>query len=104
MLTPEQKIALVEAITRTSSPRTIILFGSEADGTAGYDSDIDIAVIKDSVTSKVRESVELWRALKFIKRAKDIIVASVDEYDYYRKQAGSIFKTIAERGTVLYAR
>lgn len=104
MLTSEQKNAIVEAITKVASPRAVILFGSEATGTASDHSDIDIAVIKDTVTSKVRESVELWRALKFIRRANDIIVVSVGEYDYYKKQAGSIFRTIAETGTVLYAR
>ena len=95
---------LVSTIVGLCRPRLIVLFGSEAYGEAREDSDIDLAVIEDSVASKVKEATRIWQALRDIPRAKDIVVATLEEYEYYKRQAGSVFKTIADKGVVLYAR
>jgi hypothetical protein len=40
--------------------------------------------------------------LKDIPFPKDIIVASQAEYDFYSQEAGSIFRTVSEKGLVIY--
>lgn len=64
--------------------------------------DVDIAVIMNHVESKIEQAAELWNELKDIPISKDIIVASQEEFNFYKNECGSIFKTIAEKGIVLY--
>ena len=102
MLPEAVKTKIIEKIKEVSSPIRIFLFGSYAYGVPDSASDIDIMVIEKSVASKVAESNRLLMALKDIPFPKDIIVASQDEFDFYKKEAGSIFRTVAEKGVVLY--
>ena len=95
---------IVKRIVAIANPVRIILFGSHAYGTPDENSDIDLLVIEDEVASKRRESVRLWELLADIPIAKDIIVASRSEYDFYRGQAGSVYRTADEKGIVLYSR
>lgn len=95
---------LCRRIVELTHPAKIILFGSYAAGDASTESDIDILVIKEGVTSKRRESVAIWKVLRDIPLAKDILVATPDEFDFYRHEAGSVMRTAAEKGIVLYAR
>ena len=95
---------IISKVVSVAAPLKIILFGSQVTGQARDDSDIDILVIKDHVASKHRESVELWKALKSIPYPKDIIVATIEEYEFYRHQAGSIFRSANEEGIEIYVR
>lgn len=95
---------IISKVVSVAAPLKIILFGSRVTGHARDDSDIDILVIKDRVTSKHRESVELWKALTSIPYPKDIIVATSEEYEFYRHQAGSVFRSASEEGIEIYAR
>jgi predicted nucleotidyltransferase len=83
----------------------VVLFGSYANGSSTPDSDIsdiDILVIEENINSKLVEINKRLSALKNIPFPKDIIVASQDEYDFYSKEAGSVFRTVAEKGVVIY--
>lgn len=86
------------------NPLKIILFGSYAYGVPQQDSDLDLAIIMQEVPSKHKEAVKAYRLLRNVKMPKDIIVSSVEEYDFYKNEAGSVYKTIHEKGVVLYAR
>jgi len=86
------------------NPRKIILFGSHAYGNADEESDVDIIVIKDDVESKSRESVRMWQLLRDLPFAKDIIVTYPEEFDFYKNEDGSVFKTANEKGIEIYAR
>jgi predicted nucleotidyltransferase len=103
MLSNAMKELLIKRTKQLCGKRTIYLFGSHAYGTPDFSSDIDIAAIMDHVESNVALAAALWDVLKDIPFPKDIIVASKDEFDFYRKEAGSLLKTIAEKGEILYA-
>jgi uncharacterized protein len=102
MLPETIKNEIIEKIQKVSSPIRIILFGSYAYGQPKNGSDIDILIIEKGITSKVQEINKFITALKGIPFPKDIVVASPEEYDFYSKEAGSLFRTISEKGTVIY--
>jgi predicted nucleotidyltransferase len=102
MLHDSLKNRIVERIKSVSSPVRVILFGSYAYGSPRPGSDIDILVIEEKINSKMAEINKLLTALRDIPFPKDIIVASQDEYDFYSKEAGSVFRTVAEKGVVIY--
>lgn len=79
----------------------VYLFGSYAYGNPAGDSDIDIAVILRKVSSKVKEANRIYDILADIPCEKDIVVSSEQEFNYYKTRAGSIFRTIAEKGLLL---
>ena len=95
--------AIVTRINRLCGACTIYLFGSYAYGNPTPGSDIDIAVIMEHVESNVAKASELWDGLSDMPMPKDIVVASRREFDFYRNEAGSLFRTIAQKGIVLSA-
>ena len=69
-------------------PRMIILFGSHARGTARPDSDLDFIVVEDSPFGPERnrraETVKLWRLLRDVRVAKDLLVFTPEEIEKWR--------------------
>jgi len=104
MISETLKKEIVDKITSSVNPDKIFLFGSYAYGSPTPDSDLDLAVIMENVPSKHKESVKLYKLLKGIDLPKDIIVSSREEFEFYKNEPGSVFKTINEKGVVLYAR
>lgn len=94
---------IVDKITSSVNPLKIYLFGSYAYGSPTSDSDLDLAVIMRDVPSKHKESVKLYKLLRGIGLPKDIIVSSLEEFEFYKNEPGSVFKTINEKGIILYA-
>jgi predicted nucleotidyltransferase len=84
-------------------PLKIILFGSYAYGTPSEDSDLDICVIKSEVKSKSKEKKEIRERLKDFLIAKDILVPTQEEYDFYKNQSGSVFMDIDRKGKLLWS-
>ena len=85
------------------NPLKIILFGSYAYGTPNADSDMDICVVKKEVKSKSKEKREIREKLKDFFIAKDILVPTLDEYDFYKNQFGSVFMDIEQKGKILWS-
>ena len=83
-------------------PSKIILFGSYAYGNPTNDSDLDICIVKKEVGSKFRAKKEIRKKLKDILIAKDILVPSEKEFDFYKTQYGSVFMDINQKGIVLW--
>jgi predicted nucleotidyltransferase len=102
MLTQKIKEQIVSRIVHFCGNCTVYLFGSYAYGNPTESSDVDIAVIMDQVESKVEQAAKLWNELKDIPFPKDIVVASQEEFEFYKNECGSIFKTIAEKGVILH--
>lgn len=102
MLSELLKSTIIEKIKKVCSPVSIILFGSYIYGTPDQNSDIDILILEREIKSKVEEINKVISALRDIPYPKDIVVATLDEYEFYRKEAGSIFRTISEKGEVIY--
>ena len=104
MLSQELKDEIVQRIVTAMNPLKIVLFGSYAYGVPDQDSDLDLVIIKEQVESKTRESVAVWKLLADIPLAKDILLVSQAEYDFYKHEAGSVFRTINEKGVEIYVR
>lgn len=85
------------------NPVRIILFGSYAYGNPGENSDLDICIIRKEIVSKAKEKKEIRERLKGLDMAIDILVPTVEEYDFYKNQFGSVFMDIEQKGRVLWA-
>lgn len=84
------------------SPQRIILFGSQARGTADDRSDVDLLVISD-VTNRKRQILEMDRALRGLGIARDIVLLSPDEFERDRVISGTVARPAAAEGVELYA-
>ena len=103
--TTEQAIQMmVERLVDRFDPDQIILFGSQARGTAGPGSDVDLLVIMPISGSKRARQLELRMALHDIAVPKDIILATPDEVARRRDIVGTIIRPALREGKVLYAR
>jgi predicted nucleotidyltransferase len=93
---------IIRRILSVSSPQKIILFGSYARGDFDQDSDLDILVIMDEITSPRAESIRLHRALRGLMVPIDIIVATPQQLEKYRRTIGLIYREALNEGKVLY--
>ena len=92
---------IVERLKKMS-PLQIFLFGSQVEGTADADSDIDLLVIKESIVSHMKESIEARKLLRGLGRAFDLIVSTPEEFEFYRHQVNSVHHAVAHYGRRLY--
>jgi predicted nucleotidyltransferase len=95
---------LKEIVSRLqqTKPARMYLFGSQAMGTAGDESDIDLLLVKDTVTSKIKEMNAARKLLRGLGKSFDIIVASQEEFDFYRNQVNSVHHAAANYGRIIY--
>ena len=100
------KNEIVRRIINHEKPVKIILFGSYVNEYSNIDSesDIDLVVIEKKVSSRLKKSIEIWKLLRDIPIAKDIIVSTPEEFDFYKNEPGSILKTVNEKGIVIYGK
>jgi len=84
-------------------PEKIILFGSWAYGNPTFESDLDICVVEKSYKSRIKEKSKIRNLLRDIKMPKDILVPYLEEYDFYKKEYGSVYKDIEDKGVVLWS-
>jgi len=85
------------------NPEKIILFGSCAYGNPTFESDLDICVVEKSYKNKMEEKSKIRKLLRDIKMPKDILVPYLEEYNFYKKECGSVYKDIEDRGLVLWS-
>ena len=83
-------------------PEKIILFGSQARGTADDRSDADILVICPIEGSRHKLTLAMDRALWGLKLARDIIVLMPEEFERDRQIPGTIARPAWLEGKVLY--
>lgn len=100
---------LLQEVTRRLveqfQPEQIILFGSHVWGTPTANSDLDVMVIvTDSDLSDYERSVQGHRSLMGLDVAKDVIVKTRTEFDFFRQVRASLEYKVARRGRVLYDR
>ncbi|MHB9037492.1 MAG: nucleotidyltransferase domain-containing protein [Armatimonadota bacterium] len=85
-------------------PDKIILFGSQARGTADSRSDVDLLVICAFSGSRRKLIVEMDRALRGLGIARDIMVLTPEEYERDRFISGTVARPASVEGKVLYER
>jgi len=103
----EYESAIQQAVDRIATrfhPDKIILFGSQARGQGGPDSDADLLVIMPVAGSKRQQAVQIDLAMEGIPIPIDLIVVTPDEVHKDRETAGTIIGEAMREGRVLYER
>lgn len=98
----EIKLKIIKKL-KLLNPEKIILFGSYAYGNPTNESDLDICVVQKEYKSRWEEKAKIRELLKDIKMPKDILVPYLEEYEFYKKEYGSVYKDIEDKGVVLWA-
>ncbi|TKJ35467.1 MAG: DNA polymerase subunit beta [Planctomycetes bacterium B3_Pla] len=83
-------------------PDRIILFGSQARGTADDRSDVDILVVCSFTGKRRHLMLEMDRALRGLDLARDIMVLTPEEFERDRHIPGTIARPAWKEGKVLY--
>jgi predicted nucleotidyltransferase len=95
---------MVDRLVVALSPERIYLFGSQARGDAGPDSDYDLlVVISTSTLPRYRRDQAAFEALLGIGVAKDVLVLTHDEFERERQVVCSLPATVEREGVLLYA-
>ena len=94
--------AAVHRLVDKFHPEKIILFGSQARGTADSRSDVDLLVISPIKEKRRELMVEMNRTLTELEYAFDIIILTRDEFERDRKIPGTIGRYVSKEGRVLY--
>ncbi len=84
------------------APTRIILFGSQARGTADERSDVDLLVVCPVVGRKRDLMVAMDRALGGLGIARDVMVLTPEEYERDRHIPGTVARPASLEGKVLY--
>jgi predicted nucleotidyltransferase len=95
---------IARRILSVSQPLRIILFCSYARGDYGPNSDLDLLVVLEKVTSTRTESIWLRRVLRGLLPPIDILVATPEQLEKHRKSIGLIYQPVLEEGKVIYER
>jgi predicted nucleotidyltransferase len=83
-------------------PEKIILFGSQARGTADDRSDVDILVVCEVSDGRRSLTLAMDRALWGLRLARDIIVLTPEEFERDRRIPGTIARPASLEGKILY--
>ncbi len=82
----------------------IILFGSQARGTADSRSDVDLLIISESTEDKFSLMDQMRHALMPINYAFDVIVLTQVEFEKDKKYPGTVARYATKEGIILYER
>ncbi len=106
MVTQAQIDEIVRILVSECQPEKIILFGSYAQGTAREDSDLDLAIVKETDLPGFKRPVEFQKALRAEGRrwffGMDILVFTPEEIETYKDSRASIIHEIVQTGKTLY--
>ena len=93
---------LTGLLIEAAKPKRIIMFGSQARGDAGEDSDLDVMVVEEGVSDRVGEMVRLNRLLRSLDIPVDLLVVSAEKFNYWCDTPGNVYFEAATEGEVLY--
>lgn len=101
MVQAEQISELTERIAREYHPERIILFGSQARGAPGADSDVDLLVIVPFDGPPVRKAIEILNHVD-PSFPVDLLVRTADQVRQRLELDDFFMREIVETGRVLY--
>ena len=102
MISDELISKIKQRLVAAFEPEKIILFGSQARGTADERSDVDILVICSFDGKRGRLMLEMDRALRGLRLARDIMILTPEEFERDRHIPGTIARPAWKEGKVLY--
>jgi predicted nucleotidyltransferase len=83
-------------------PERIILFGSQARGSADSRSDVDIVVISKNITDRYKLIREISRSLLSLNFGFDIIALTIEEYERDRFILCTVSRYASTEGIIIY--
>lgn len=92
----------IESIVTAYRPTQVILFGSQARGDAGPDSDVDLLVVFDDDRDRRERRIGIRRLLRDMPFAKDVLVASAADLEH--ATGGTAIGGAKRDGVVVYER
>jgi predicted nucleotidyltransferase len=95
---------MTRRIRSVGDPEKIILFGSQARGTAHADSDFDILIIQDSDQPRYRRAAALYRILADLPVEVELVVYTPDEVNQWSRVPEAFITTAVREGKVIYER
>jgi len=104
MISKELIDAAIRRLVERFNPERIILFGSQARGTADDRSDADFLVITELTAKRRVMMLEMDRALRGLGFARDIVILTPEEYERDREIPGTIARPASKEGKRLYER
>jgi predicted nucleotidyltransferase len=94
---------IVRRLVKLYRPERVYLFGSAARGDAGPHSDYDfMVVVADGMPKEQRETKEVYKILRGIRAAVDVLVWTRDDFDKRLHLKASFPSAIAREGKLLY--
>ena len=102
MISDETLSKVRERLVDGFAPNRIILFGSQARGTADDRSDVDILVVCTFKGKRRHLMLEMDRALNGLDLARDIMILTPEEFERNRHIPGTIARPAWKEGKVLY--
>ncbi len=104
MLSKELKAEIKRRLTSKFDLEKIILFGSQARGTANSHSDVDLLLIGEVKYDRYQMMTDILRSLGKMKCAFDVIILTADEYEEDKYIPGTTARYAFKEGKVLYER
>ena len=95
---------MVKRIVKEFDPEQVILFGSQARGDAGPDSDVDLLVVMGVEGSRLEKCLEIRGVLEDFLLPLDIHVTTPEDFACRKDVVGTIEWPASREGKVLYAR
>lgn len=89
-------------IVSVAKPSRMLLFGSAVSGHMTKDSDLDILVVVQGPVHHRRMAQEIYRSLRGLGLAVDVVVVTEEEIQNYGQRAGTILKPALQDGRVIY--
>ncbi len=93
---------MVDRIVGRFRPLRVVLFGSQARGTATEWSDVDQLILLPDVSNKRRAAIEIRRSLGDLPASKDIVVATPEEVEERGNIVGSVLYAALREGRGVY--
>lgn len=102
MISDETLSQVRDRLVNGFHPEKIILFGSQARGTADDRSDVDILVVCSFEGKRRHLMLEMDRALRGLGLARDIMILTPEEFELDCHIPGTIARPAWKEGKVLY--
>jgi predicted nucleotidyltransferase len=103
MLSESVEAEIISRLSKLQDLNKVILFGSQARGTADRHSDVDLILLLNYFDDQLKVTHIARELLDEIEQAFDIIVMTPEEYDEDSSFPGSVSRYASKEGRILYA-